>query len=93
MRGTAFEPGDVVALETLDDAKVALDQIRRAVLTRQITHSEGSSATKAVDSWVKTESAIATRRIVDELQRELDARADEIAELRSELAKARVRAS
>ncbi len=66
----------------------ALDEIRVAVLTRRITHGEGASAAKTCDSWVKAYSAQLTKSLVNELQAELDAKANEIEELRTELSKA-----
>lgn len=82
---------DLVTLTTLEDAKLALDQIRRGVLTRQITHAEANAGSKAVSEWVKTARALLTRSLVNELQRELDDRTHEIDQLRTELARARVR--
>ena len=87
-----FSADEIVQLTTLEDAKLALDQIRTAVLLRRITHSEGASATKAVDSWVRTEAAVLTSALVGDLRGELDAKTRELDELRTELAQSRVRA-
>ena len=87
-RGGGFAKEDLVEITSLEGAKLALDQIRVAVLTRQITHAEATAATRAVSEWVKTESARMTKSLVTELTTELDAKAHEIAELRAELAKA-----
>lgn len=92
LAGSAFEAADLAPLVTLEDAKLALDEIRVAVLTRRVTHTEGASAAKAVSEWVKTEGAATTSRLVNELRVELDARLEEIAELRKQLAnKSRLR--
>lgn len=82
-----FKLDELPEMTTLEDAKLALDAIRRAVLTRKITHAEGNAASKAVSEWVKAESSAQTARIVNELQRELDEKAREINELREQLAK------
>jgi hypothetical protein len=84
--GQAFDPTDLPPIVTLEDAKRALDAIRMAVLTRRITHAEGNAASKAIDSWVKTETAAITSRLVNELRVELETRTTEIAELRKRLA-------
>lgn len=86
--GGAFEPGELAPIESLEDAMRALDEIRVAVLTRRITHSEATAASRAVSEWVKAESATMTKALVNDLTAELDARSREIAELRAELAKA-----
>ena len=87
-RSEGFGREEIVDLVSLEDAKLALDQVRVAVLTRKITHAEATAATRAVSEWVKTESARMTKSLVNELTTELDAKAHEIAELRAELAKA-----
>jgi hypothetical protein len=84
--GQGFTPDDLDPLVTLEDAKAALDQIRVAVMTRRLTHHEGSAASRAVAEWVKAETATMTARLVNELRAELDAKAAEIAELRALLA-------
>ena len=86
-----FSADEIVKLVTLEDAKLALDQIRTAVLLRRITHSEGASATKAVDSWVRTEAAVLTSALVGDLRRELAAKTGEIDAVRTELAQVRLR--
>ena len=83
--GTAFEAGDLKPIASLEDAKTALDEIRVAVLTRRITHSEGSAASKAVAEWVKAESATVTQRLVNELRAELEAKQHAIEELRKQV--------
>ena len=62
-----FVAEDVPRIETLEDAKLALDNIRIAVLTRRITHAEGNAASKAVSEWCKAEGMAATGRLVTEL--------------------------
>ena len=91
-QGKPFSGDEIGRLSTLEDAKLALDQIRTAVLLRRITHSEGSAATKAVSEWVRTESTVLTAALVGDLRRELDARTREIDELRTELTQSRMRA-
>jgi hypothetical protein len=83
--GGAFAAGDLKPITTLEDAKLALDEIRVAILTRRITYSEGASASKAVSEWVKTESAAATGRLVGELRAALEAKTEEIETLRKQL--------
>jgi hypothetical protein len=80
-----FDPEAVPPLETLEDAKAALDSIRRGVLCRTITHAEANAASKAVAEWVKTETATTTQRLVTELHRELEAKETQIAALRKQL--------
>ncbi len=89
--GEGFCEEDLVEITSLEDAKLALDQIRVAVLTRRITHAEATAASRAVSEWVKTEGARMTKVLVVELTAELDAKAREIDELRAELAKSRLR--
>lgn len=84
--GVAFQAEEVTRIETLEDAKAALDTVRVAVLTRRITHAEGNAASKAVSEWVKTEGVAATGRLVTELHRELAAKTEEIDALRRQLA-------
>jgi len=86
LEGRAFQDDELPRITTLEDAKLALDDIRRAILSRRITHSEGASASKAVAEWVKTESAAATGRLVNELRTEMEAKTDEIEALRKQLA-------
>jgi hypothetical protein len=83
--GDGFTLEELPAISTLEDAKLALDQIRRAVMMRRLTHSEGTSASTAVDRWVRAESAAVSVRLVGELQRELDTRTKEIEALRKQL--------
>lgn len=78
-----FVAEDVPRIETLEDAKLALDNIRIAVLTRRITHAEGNAASKAVSEWCKAEGMAATGRLVTELRNELAAKTAEIATLRT----------
>lgn len=85
LAGSAFTVEELPPLETLEDAKHALDVIRTAVMTRRLTHAEGNSAARAVGEWVKTEGAASTARIVGELRAELEAKAAEIAVLRRQL--------
>ena len=83
-----FTVEELKPIETLDDAMLALDDIRRAVLCRKVTHNEGNSATRAIGEWVKTHGARLTQALVTELQGELNARTKEIEDLRKQLAKA-----
>ena len=83
-----FAPEELTPIESLEDALQALDQIRVAVLTRRITHSEGGAASRAVGEWVRTHGARLTQALVTELQGELNARTKEIDDLRKQLAKA-----
>jgi len=84
--GAAFTADQLPAIETLDDASKALDAIRVAVLTRRISHNEANAASKAIDSWVKAQTATMTRTLVDELRTELEQRTKEIEALRKQLA-------
>ena len=83
--GAAFDATEIPPLESLEDAKLALDAIRVAVLSRRITHAEGSSATRTVEAWVKAEGAALTAKLVGEIRRELDAKQLEIDALRAQL--------
>jgi len=83
--GSPFDPDELGELKDLEDAKLALDTIRRAVLSRQITPNEGNSATKAVSEWCKAETASITKQLVNELHRELEAKEKQIQELRQQL--------
>jgi vacuolar-type H+-ATPase subunit I/STV1 len=80
-----FTDDELPELKTLEDAKRALDQIRRGVLLRRITHSEGSSASKAVSEWVRAHAAQTTEKLVGELHKELEAKEREIEALRRQL--------
>lgn len=84
--GAGFAANQVKPITTLEDAKLALDEIRVAILTRRITYAEGASASKAVDLWVRAESVAGTGRLVNELRAELEKKAQEILELRRQLA-------
>ena len=87
LAGQAFEPAELPPIESLEDAKLALDAIRIAVLCRRITHAEGNAAAKAIDSWVKTETAAITARLVNELRAELESKSQEIDALKRQLTK------
>lgn len=86
LAGQAFTAEELPDLVTLEDAKRALDVVRKAVMSRRLSHSEGTAAAKTVDSWVKTETAAITARLVNELRAELDAKSEEIGALRKQLA-------
>ena len=83
--GQAFAANEITVLESFEDAKRAFDDVRRAVLTRRITHTEGNAATKAIEGWIKAETAGITRGLVNELRAELDARGREIEQLRGQV--------
>jgi hypothetical protein len=72
-------------LVDLVDAPPALDSVRRAVLTRAITHHEGSAAVRAIAEFVKACSALATKQMMDETTKELEKKDKEILELRAQL--------
>lgn len=82
-----FTADELPALTDIDSAMNALDVIRIAVMTRRLTHAEGNSASKACSEWIKGHSVRQTQRIVDELQKEVDSKAEEIDELRKQLAR------
>jgi hypothetical protein len=83
--GEAFTAGDLPPLVSIEDAKLALDAIRVATLTRRITHSESRAAAGAVKEWIAAETAAQTQRLVNELSRELEAKTEEIKALRKQL--------
>lgn len=85
--GAGFAHEELPPLVTIEDAKAALDAIRSAILTRKVTHNEGGAAARAVAEWVKATTAQQTERVVNELQRELEAKTSEVAELRKLLAR------
>ena len=80
-----FKPEELPDLVTVEDAMTALDVIRRAAMTRRLTHAESNAASKAVSEWVKAHAALQTQKLVGELQKELDAKTAEIEELRKQL--------
>lgn len=82
---TGLDPEEIVDLETLDDAKAALDQVRRAVLQKRLFHSEANACSKAIAEWVKTEAANMTRGLVNDLRDELEAKTKEIEALRQQI--------
>jgi hypothetical protein len=82
----AFTAEQLSPIRSLEDAKLALDEIRVAVMTRRLAHAEGNAASKAVAEWIKAEGAATTARLVNELRTELDLRLREIEELRAQLA-------
>lgn len=84
--GGGFNEDEIVPLITIEDAKLAHDQIRRGIMTRRCTHAEGNAASKAVDNWVRTETAAITQRLVTELRVEMEAKTAEIETLRKQLA-------
>jgi hypothetical protein len=84
--GGGFAIEDLPPVTTLEDAKLALDAIRVAVLTRRITDREANSASKAVSEWVKAEASAQTQRLVTELKAELERKTGEIEVLRQQLA-------
>lgn len=81
-----FNAADLPPITTNAEAKTALDAIRVAILTRQITHAEGGAAARAIDTWLKADAATITHGLVNELRRELDVKAKEIESLRKQLA-------
>jgi hypothetical protein len=83
--GAAFEAGELKPINSLEDAKLSLDEIRIAVMTRRLTHAEGNAASKAISEWVKTQAATNTERLVNELTAELKEKTKEIADLRTQL--------
>lgn len=68
--GGGFTVDELTALVTLEDSKLALVQVRNAVLSRRITDREANAATKAVSEWVKAEAALTSRKVVDDLTAE-----------------------
>lgn len=80
-----FTLDELPPLESLEDAKLALDAIRRGVLCRKCTHNEATAATRAVGEWVKTVSAVDTKQLVTDLRSELEAKTKEIAALRKDM--------
>ena len=81
-----LEETELAPMETIEDAKRELDTIRRAILLRKIEHATGTAASRAVAEWVKAHSVGLTQRLVNDLQHELDAKTQEIAELRQQVA-------
>jgi uncharacterized protein involved in exopolysaccharide biosynthesis len=84
--GEAFTAEELSPIATLEDAMRRLDVIQSAVLTRRISHAEGNSAAKVLESWVKASAANLTNALVSELRAELDAKTREIDSLRTQLA-------
>ena len=85
-RSDGFSEEDLAEITSLEDAKLALDQIRVAVLTRQITHAEATAASRAISEWVKTESATMTKALINETTAELAAKSEEIKALKQQVA-------
>lgn len=71
-RGKALDPDELGTLEDHSDAKAALDQIRRAVLTGRISDKVAHAATRAVSEWVKAHEGELTARVVDDLESEVE---------------------
>jgi hypothetical protein len=86
LAGSAFEASELKPIATLEDAKLALDEIRIAVMTRRLTHAEGNAAAKAISEWVKTQAATNTDKLVNELTVELKAKTQKIDELTKKVA-------
>lgn len=84
-RSAPYTLEELPTIETIPDAKRALDEVRRAVMTRRLTHAEGNAASKAVAEWVKAEQA-RLGDILGELQAELDQKTQEIDALRKQIA-------
>lgn len=83
--GQAFEAADIKPIESIEDAKEALDDIRVAIMSRRLTHAEGNAASKTVAEWVKAEGAAVTQRLITELRTALEEKTDEIEALRKQL--------
>jgi uncharacterized protein involved in exopolysaccharide biosynthesis len=81
-----FKPDEIADLTDIESAMRALDVIRQAAMTRRLTHTEANAASKAVAEWVKAHGVLQTQRLVGELQRSLDEKAEEIQDLRKQLA-------
>jgi hypothetical protein len=86
LAGSAFDASELKPITTLEDAKLALDEVRIAVMTRRITHAEGNAASKSISEWVKTQVATNTDKLVNELTGELKAKTQEIEELNKRIA-------
>ena len=81
----AFTAEELTPLVTGDDAKLALDEIRVAVMTRRLTHAEGNAASKAVSEWVKAEQSMIAKRLTDEFEAVIAEKDAEIAALTKQL--------
>lgn len=86
-RGDAFTADELPDLESVDDAKKAFSQVRRAVGCRRITHAEGNAMNKAIEGWLKANEADVTERLTEEFEAAIRDRDHEIAELRQKLSK------
>ena len=80
-----FDAAELPPITTLEGAQLALDAVRIAVLTGKITSAQARSASGAVDSWIRANTALVTQRLVGELRGELAAKAKEIEALRKKL--------
>lgn len=82
-----FTLAELPRLTDIESAMAALDTVRQAAMTRRLTHAEANAASKSLAEWIKGHAVLQTQRIVTELQRELDAKGDEIEQLRKQLAR------
>lgn len=72
LEGKGLSPDELDPLEDHADAKRALDQVRRAVLTGRISDKVAHAATRAVSEWVKAHEGELTARVVDDLEEEVE---------------------
>jgi hypothetical protein len=81
-----FSVSELRPLASLEDAKLSLVDIRDAILTRKVTHTEGRSATGAIEAWIKAEAAALTKNLVNELTAQLAENKKENESLRKQIA-------
>ncbi len=79
-----FALDELPRLTDIESAMAELDTVRQAAMTRRLTHAEANAASKAISEWIKGHAVLQTQRIVTELQRELDAKGEEIEQLRKQ---------
>lgn len=71
LRGAGLPAEELGPLETVEDAQRWLRLIAQAVGERRLSHSEGTSMTRAVKAWIDTEDVRLRARDLRDLQDQL----------------------
>jgi hypothetical protein len=82
-----FAPGEIPEMVDLASAQRVLNMITQGsgVMPPVVTHQQAAVMTRAAEAWIKAEGAAITGRLVTDLQKELNAKEEEIKELRKQI--------
>ena len=79
LRGGGLDPGELPRLGSHEDAKLWLEVIGAAVVTKRLDARDAQAGIRAVEAWLKAEGERATAEVLDKLREEIDRVKAEIA--------------